>query len=58
MSGAGGGDGCVLFAPDRAGAKVLLESLASRGILAFELAIEPGLRGESGSRGLDQWLAD
>jgi phosphomevalonate kinase len=56
MSGAGGGDGCVLFAPDRPTAAVLLESLRSRDILAFELTVEPGLRGESGTRGLDQWL--
>ncbi len=56
MSGAGGGDGCVLFAPDAAAAAVLLESLTSRGIHAFELKVEPGLRGESGSHGLDQWL--
>jgi phosphomevalonate kinase len=56
MSGAGGGDGCILFAPDKAAAATLLESLKSRGILAFELTVEPGLRGESGTRGLDRWL--
>lgn len=58
MSGAGGGDGCVLFAPDAAGTAALLESLRARGFLAFELAIEAGLRGESGTRGLDRWLGD
>ncbi len=57
MSGAGGGDGCVIFAPDAATGAVLLESLRTRGIHAFELAIETGLRGEPGSRGLDRWLA-
>ena len=56
MSGAGGGDGCVLVAPDAGAVAGLLESLRSRGILAFELTIEGGLRGESGSRGLDRWL--
>ena len=56
MSGAGGGDGCVLFAPDVEGAQALIESLKSRGILAFPLTIEAGLRGESGDRGLGRWL--
>lgn len=58
MSGAGGGDGCVLFAPDAEAAKALIESLKSRGILAFPLTIEAGLRGESGDRGLSRWLGD
>lgn len=56
MSGAGGGDGCVLFAPDAQAAGVLIESLKARGILAFPLTIEAGLRGESGDRGLARWL--
>ncbi len=58
MSGAGGGDGCVLFAPDEAGAKALIASLTARGILAFPLTIEAGLRGESGDRGLSRWLPE
>ncbi len=58
MSGAGGGDGCVLFARDAAEAKALIASLTSRGILAFPLTIEAGLRGEPGDRGLGRWLPD
>ena len=58
MSGAGGGDGCVLFAPDAVTAKGLLDSLRARGIQAFELSIEGGLRGEPGSRGLERWLRE
>lgn len=58
MSGAGGGDGCVLFAPDAAAAATLIETLTTRGFLAFRLTIEPGLRGESGTRGLDRWISD
>ena len=46
ISGAGGGDGVVLFAPDDAVRAELLEGLKTRGFLALPLEIEPGLRGE------------
>jgi phosphomevalonate kinase len=47
MSGAGGGDGCVLFAPDEASAASLLGALAARGFHAFRLQLEEGVRGEA-----------
>ena len=56
MSGAGGGDGCILFAPDPQAAQTLIASLKSREILAFPLTVEAGLRGEPGDRGLGRWL--
>lgn len=46
MSGAGGGDGCVVFAPDAEVLRDALASLNARGFYAFELAIENGVRGE------------
>lgn len=46
ISGAGGGDGCVLFAPDEGAQKELVEGLKARGFLALPLEVEPGLRGE------------
>jgi len=46
MSGAGGGDGCVLFAPDDGAAASLASALAARGFHAFPLALEEGVRGE------------
>jgi len=47
MSGAGGGDGVILFAPDDAARVELLEGLKARGFLAIPLEVEPGLRGEA-----------
>ena len=57
VSGAGGGDGVVLFCPDEATRTALLEGYAAREVFALSLAIEPGLRGEveGGSR-LERWL--
>jgi phosphomevalonate kinase len=46
LSGAGGGDGCVLFCPDVEARAALAEALASRGFAARPLELEPGLRGE------------
>lgn len=46
QSGAGGGDGCILFAPDAKARAALIETLTSRGVLAFAVGAEPGLRGE------------
>jgi phosphomevalonate kinase len=57
LSGAGGGDGCVLFAPDEGTLNAALEALGSRGFHAFGLTVEPGLRGESSpSPMLPGWL--
>ena len=46
MSGAGGGDGCVLFAPTAEAAEALVSALSARGFHAFPLALEEGVRGE------------
>jgi phosphomevalonate kinase len=47
ISGAGAGDGCVVFAPDPEARRAALAGLAARGFFAFPLEIEGGLRGES-----------
>jgi len=47
ISGAGGGDGCIVFSEDEEARAALLEAMAARDILAFPLAVEPGLRGEA-----------
>ena len=47
ISGAGGGDGCVLFSPDEDTDRELLAGLRSRGFWATPLAIEEGIRGEA-----------
>jgi phosphomevalonate kinase len=58
VSGAGGGDGCVLFAPDEAARGALLASLAHRDFVAVPLTLEPGLRAELDPRPeLRRWLA-
>jgi phosphomevalonate kinase len=46
LSGAGGGDGCILFAPDVEKRDALLEGLAARGFHGMVLDVEAGLRGE------------
>lgn len=47
LSGAGGGDGCILFAPDVEKRAALLEGLAARGFHSLVLDAEPGLRSEA-----------
>ncbi|MCA2977507.1 MAG: phosphomevalonate kinase [Myxococcaceae bacterium] len=47
QSGAGGGDGCLVFAPDVATRDAALASFAARGLFATPVAAEPGLRGEA-----------
>jgi phosphomevalonate kinase len=47
ISGAGGGDGCIVFSEDEASRSALLEAFAARDLYALPLAVEPGLRGES-----------
>lgn len=46
QSGAGGGDGAVLFAPDGPAREALCEALTSRGIHAFPVSADKGLQGE------------
>jgi phosphomevalonate kinase len=47
VSGAGGGDGCVLFSPDEDARRALLAALGHRGFVAVPLSLEPGVRAES-----------
>ncbi len=46
QSGAGGGDGAILFAPDEGAAAQLLQALSSRGFVAFPVSADRGLQGE------------
>lgn len=46
QSGAGGGDGAVLFAPDSGAQRSVLEALTARGIHAFPIEPDRGLQGE------------
>jgi phosphomevalonate kinase len=58
VSGAGGGDGCVMFSPDEEARRALLSSLAHRGFVAVALSIEPGVSAEAESPAqLRAWLA-
>jgi phosphomevalonate kinase len=58
ISGAGGGDGCLVLCPDRAHRTDLLEAYTQRGIRAFPVDLEPGLRGEpQGNEELRVWAA-
>ncbi|MCI0572925.1 MAG: phosphomevalonate kinase [Myxococcaceae bacterium] len=57
ISGAGGGDGCILFCPDTERQAALLEGLSARGFLALPLELEPGLCGETlADPMLERWL--
>ncbi len=57
VSGAGGGDGCVLFSPDEDARRALLAALGHRSFVAVPLAIEPGVRAEpSAPAELRAWL--
>jgi len=47
LSGAGGGDGCILFAPDVKAREELCKGLESRGFHTLPLDAEPGVRGEA-----------
>ena len=47
VSGAGGGDGCVLFSPDEDARRALLAALGHRSFVAVPLAVEPGVRAET-----------
>ncbi|ATB32240.1 mevalonate kinase family protein [Melittangium boletus] len=57
QSGAGGGDGCILFAPDAGQRAALLEGIRARGFHTLELEVEPGVRGEAQAEPtLRSWL--
>ncbi len=57
QSGAGGGDGALLVAPDEARAELLLAGLRERGLLATRVTVEAGLRGEGRVEAtLTSWL--
>jgi phosphomevalonate kinase len=47
VSGAGGGDGCVMFSTDENRQRSLLDSLTHRGFVALPLGLEPGVRAEA-----------
>jgi phosphomevalonate kinase len=47
QSGAGGGDGCILFAPNAETRAELMKGLEARGFHSMTLEVEPGLRGEA-----------
>lgn len=58
QSGAGGGDGCIVFCPDAEVRASLVEALGARGFLSRPLEISAGLRGEAlESPLLGSWLA-
>jgi phosphomevalonate kinase len=58
VSGAGGGDGCLLLSPDAEAQQRLLASLQARDIHALPLQLEPGVRIESRPEAqLLAWLA-
>lgn len=58
VSGAGGGDGCLLFSPDAETQGRLLDSLEARDIHALSLTVEPGVRIEPRPDArLASWLA-
>lgn len=46
QSGAGGGDGCLVFAPDVATRDAAKGVFEARGMLALPVSAEPGVRGE------------
>jgi phosphomevalonate kinase len=47
QSGAGGGDGCILFAPSAEARAELMKGLEARGFHSMTLDVETGLRGEA-----------
>lgn len=58
MSGAGGGDGCVIFSPSAEVQEEVLTGLKAREFFAVPLKIDAGLRGEARpNETLLRWLA-
>lgn len=57
QSGAGGGDGCLVFAPDLVTRDALRGSFESRGLGVLPIEVQPGVRGE-GQAALEQtrWI--
>jgi phosphomevalonate kinase len=57
QSGAGGGDGCILFAPNAETRAEMMKGLQARGFHSMTLDVEPGLRGEAqADQRLRAWL--
>jgi phosphomevalonate kinase len=57
QSGAGGGDGALLFAPDDDARQTLLTALTERNIFAMPVSCSPGLQGEATAPpALSLWL--
>jgi phosphomevalonate kinase len=56
VSGAGGGDGCLLLSPDAESQERLLETLHARDIHAHALTLEPGVRLGARDPALASWL--
>jgi phosphomevalonate kinase len=57
LSGAGGGDGCVVVCPDEAARRSVIEGLQARKFFALPLEVQPGLKGEPQPRAeLLKWL--
>jgi phosphomevalonate kinase len=47
ISGAGGGDGCILFSPDEETEREMFAGLRARGFWVTTLVVEAGMRGEA-----------
>jgi phosphomevalonate kinase len=47
QSGAGGGDGCILFGPDEAALGAFIVACTTRGLFATRVGPEPGVRSEA-----------
>jgi phosphomevalonate kinase len=56
QSGAGGGDGALLFAPDQDAAMVLREAFVSRGIVAEAISVQEGVRLEKEPVSIKHWV--
>jgi phosphomevalonate kinase len=57
ISGAGGGDGCIIVCPDVEKRTAMIEGLAARDFFAMPMEIATGLKGEAqGQPELSKWL--
>jgi phosphomevalonate kinase len=57
LSGAGGGDGCVVVCPDLASREALIQGLEARSFFALPLEVAAGLKGEpTADAALARWL--
>lgn len=57
ISGAGGGDGCILICPDEAARTRVIDSFTARNMLAFALELQPGLQGDASAEPrLLEWM--